>query len=125
MRKLDKLDKIFELQKNFDTELEKTRDLSGITINDWVQKEVLAMVAELMEVLNEVNYKWWKNPKEIQMDCLKEEMIDVLHFYVSTCIKLGMDADEVFEVYQKKNQENQNRQKGLSEKPGYAVCDLK
>lgn len=121
---MDKLEEIFRLQKKFDTELEKSRHLSGFTMEEWVQKKVLATVAELMEVIDEVNYKWWKNPKDVDMAHIKEEMIDVLHFFVSTCLTLGMTPDELYQIYVAKNQENQNRQKGLSQKKGYALEEL-
>lgn len=121
---MDKLEEIFRLQKKFDSELEQSRHLSGYTMEEWVQKKVLATVAELMEVIDEVNYKWWKNPKDVDMDHIKEEMIDVLHFFVSTCLTLGMTPDELYQIYVSKNQENQNRQKGLSHKKGYALEEL-
>jgi dimeric dUTPase (all-alpha-NTP-PPase superfamily) len=84
-----------------------------------MQKEVLAMISELSEVLDEVNFKWWKNPKPIDDDALKGELVDVLHFFVSMCLKSGMDADELFALYRAKNQENFDRQNGRSEKQGY------
>jgi dimeric dUTPase (all-alpha-NTP-PPase superfamily) len=31
-----------------------------------MQKEVLAMLSELSEVLDEVNFKWWKNPRPVE-----------------------------------------------------------
>jgi len=89
-------------------------------MQEWVQKDVLAMLSELAEVLDEVNFKWWKNPKEIDAPALNEELADVLHFFVSMCIHAGLDADELFRIYTEKNQENLNRQSGLSQKQGYA-----
>ena len=121
---MDKLDELFELQKQFDKELEENRNIHDISIDEWVQKGVLALIAELVEVVNEVNYKWWKNPFEINMDNLKEEMIDVLHFYISTCLKIGITPEEVLEIYKKKTHENILRQKGLSEKKGYAISEF-
>ena len=34
-------------------------------------------------MLEEVNYKWWKNPKPLDEAAIKEELVDVLHFFVS------------------------------------------
>ena len=125
MKREDKLDIIFRMQNSFDTEVVEKRNLQNITPDVWIQKETLAMLSELAELIDEVNFKWWKNPKEINYDNVKDELIDVLHFFSSMCLKVGMNADEVFERYMKKNEENFKRQHGESTKPGYAVKDLK
>lgn len=117
---MDKLDIIFKKQKEFDDKVAKERNLTH-SKEEWVQKFCLAIIDEVGELLNETNYKWWKNPKEINDDDLKEEIIDILHFVVGMSIKAGMDADELFEVYQKKNKENFARQAGLSDKKGYEI----
>jgi dimeric dUTPase (all-alpha-NTP-PPase superfamily) len=115
---MDKLDTIFQMQQSLDDDIAKRRNLS-YPKDIWMQKEVLAMISELSEVLDEVNFKWWKNPKPIDDDALKGELVDVLHFFVSMCLKSGMDADELFALYRAKNQENFDRQNGRSEKQGY------
>lgn len=120
-KKMDKLDTIFYMQNKFDSDLIKNRGLSDITPEQWIQKETLAMVSELAELLDEVNFKWWKNPKEINTGKIKEELIDILHFYVGMCLKIGMTSDEMYQIYMKKNEENFNRQYGKSEKKGYEI----
>lgn len=117
----DKLDIIFSLQKQFDDSVIAGRKLEGISMEEWLQKEVLAMISELAELLDEVNFKWWKNDKPINTDRVKEELVDILHFFVSMCLKAGMDSREVFARYIEKNKENFNRQKGTSRKQGYAL----
>ncbi|MDP2891740.1 MAG: dUTPase [Bacillota bacterium] len=118
---MDKLERIFELQKSFDDGLIKKRGLEAISMEEWLQKESLAVMAELSELLNEVNYKWWKNPKQVDMGAVKEELVDVLHFFVSMCIKAGLTAQELHDLYIQKNSENFKRQNGLSDKEGYAA----
>jgi dimeric dUTPase (all-alpha-NTP-PPase superfamily) len=118
---MDKLDTIFEYQGKFDAEIAEKRNLQSITMEEWIQKETLAMVSELAELIDEVNFKWWKNPKEIDHGAVKEELVDILHFLVSMCIKTGMDANELYGRYIEKNKENFDRQSGLSEKKGYEV----
>lgn len=117
----DKLETIFQMQNSFDSELIEKRGLQNITPEQWIQKETLAMLSELAELLDEVNFKWWKNPKEINNQAVKEELVDILHFFVSMCLKMNMTAQELFEMYIEKNKENFNRQKGLSAKPGYKI----
>jgi dimeric dUTPase (all-alpha-NTP-PPase superfamily) len=116
---MDMLEDIFRLQKSFDDDLIQRRQLEGVSMEEWMQKETLAIMTELSELLSEVNYKWWKNPKPVDHDAVKEELVDVLHFFVSMCIKSGMSAQELHDLYIAKNQENFNRQNGLSKKEGY------
>ncbi len=116
---MDKLENIFAYQNKFDTELVKNRGLEDITMDQWIQKETLAMLSELAELIDEVNFKWWKNEKQIDKDKVKGELVDILHFFVSMCLKTGMDADELHQRYLDKNAENFNRQHGKSEKKGY------
>lgn len=121
---MDKLDTIFAMQKAFDDELIRSRHLESIEREEWMQKLTLAMMDELSELINEVNYKWWKNPKPIDADSVKGELIDILHFLTSMCLKMGMSAQEMHDRYLAKNGENFDRQHGLSEKTGYAVADI-
>jgi dimeric dUTPase (all-alpha-NTP-PPase superfamily) len=121
---MDKLDKIFELQAKFDGEIAEKRNLKGITMEEWIQKETLAMLSELAELLDEVNFKWWKNPKEVNVNNVKDELIDILHFFASMCLKTGMDANEVWQRYKSKNEENFLRQYGASTKKGYELNKL-
>ena len=79
------------------------------------------MLSELAELLAEVNFKWWKNPKPINTDNVKEELIDILHFYIGMCLRMGMTSEELLQIYLKKNEENFNRQYGKSEKKGYEL----
>ena len=119
---MDKLEKIFEMQKLHDDDIAARRNLD-FTTEEWMQKEVLAILSELSEVLDEVNFKWWKNKKPLDTDALRGELVDILHFFVSMCIRSGMDADELFARYIEKNKENFDRQYGRSEKKGYEVID--
>ena len=116
---MDRLERIFQLQKAFNDELVTRRNLGDIPMEKWLQMQTLATISELSELLNEVNFKWWKNPKELDYAAIKEELVDILHFFVSMCLKVGMDADELCRLYTAKNRENFDRQQGRSEKPGY------
>lgn len=117
----DKLDMIFELQEKFDQDVIKNRKLENIQPEEWIQKQTLAVMSELAELLNEVNFKWWKNPKEVNTMKVKEELIDILHFFVGMCNRIGMSSTELFKIYIEKNKENFKRQYGLSDKKGYEL----
>lgn len=121
---MDKLAVIFELQKALDDDIASRRGLD-FTREQWIQKDVLAMLSELAELLDEVNFKWWKNAKPIDEAALHGELVDILHFFISMCIRAGLDADRLFEGYIAKNKENFDRQYGRSQKKGYAVDEGK
>ena len=121
---MDKLDVIFAMQEKFDQDVIKNRGLADVTPEEWIQKQTLAMLSELAELIAEVNFKWWKNPKPVDRDNVKEELVDILHFFVGMCNRSGMGSEELFSRYIKKNEENFRRQYGSSAKPGYALSDL-
>ncbi len=117
---MDKLDEIFAMQASLDAYIAETRGLEGkYTGSEWIQKKSLALIDEVTELLNEINYKWWKNEKPINDRAVKEELTDILHFFVSMCIDAGMTAGELHDIYCEKNKENIARQQGLSQKKGY------
>lgn len=122
MEEKDKLEVIFELQKKLDSDIQERRNLD-FTMEEWLQKDVLAMVSELSELLDEVNFKWWKNKKPVDEEALHGELVDILHFFISMCIRSGMDADKLYEGYIAKNKENFDRQYGRSQKKGYDVTE--
>jgi len=115
----DKLDIIFEMQNKLDTDIANLRNLNDIPTDEWIKMQTLAMISELAEVLDEVNFKWWKNPKEIDYNLLKNELVDLVHFLTGMCLRAGMTSDELFARYIDKNKENFDRQYGKSTKKGY------
>ena len=74
----------------------------------WIRKYLQALIVEIAEVFEETGYKWWKS-KDINEEALKEELIDALHFLLSAMLLAGMNAEEVFKVYVKKNEKNFTR----------------
>lgn len=123
-KNMDKLDKMFEMQKLLNDDIAKRRYLDRSDKSLWIQKQTLAMMSELAELIDEVNFKWWKNPKPLDDEKIKYEIVDIFHFFMSMCITAGMSADELYELYKNKNKENFDRQDGLSEKQGYK-CEKK
>ena len=117
---MDKLERIFEMQNLLDTDIRQKRQLE-FSREEWMQKEVLAMLSELSEVLDEVNFKWWKNKKPVDTEALQGELVDILHFFVSMCLHAGLSAETLYEKYMMKNKENFDRQYGRSERKGYEI----
>ena len=116
----DRLETIFEWQRRFQEDLEARRGLD-YDQSTWIQKQALALMVELGEVLEEAQFKWWKNAAPIDPDKLHEELVDVLHFFVAMCLAAGMSAEDLYQGYLRKNAENFRRQEGLSTKPGYGA----
>lgn len=116
---MDRLDEIFRMQEALNADIIRCRHLEGISDTEWIQKQTLAMLSEMAELLDEVNFKWWKNPKPVDARAVKEELVDILHFFVSMCLRAGLSPQEMYDIYKQKNHENLNRQLGLSDKPGY------
>jgi len=117
---VDKLDKIFTMQQDLDSYMDRKRSFkSKYTPEEWVQKKSLALIDEVGELLDEVNYKWWKNPKTLDKQAISEELVDILHFWVSMCLDMGLTAEDIYKVYKKKNQDNKDRQTGKIIKDGY------
>ena len=117
---MDRLEHMMTIQKSLNDAIREKRNLKDISPETWIQKQTLAMLSEMAELLDEVNFKWWKNPKAIDKPALKEELVDILHFFLSMCLEAGMSAEEMYLIYLNKNAENFARQEGKSQKPGYA-----
>lgn len=119
---MDKLEHIFLLQEKLDTKISEKHQIN-YSVETWIEKEILAIISELGEVLGETNFKWWKNSQEINREALKEEIIDVFHFLISLCLKVGITPEELYGAYVAKNTENILRQEGLSQKKGYSISE--
>ncbi|HHV78915.1 MAG TPA: dUTPase [Firmicutes bacterium] len=117
---MDKLERVFELQRQLDDMIQERWKIA-FDQSTWVQKETLAMIDELMELLNLTGFKWWKKSPAMDRNKIVEELTDVFHFFISTCLKLEIGPEELFEAYVRKNRENRLRQLGLSTKDGYVA----
>jgi dimeric dUTPase (all-alpha-NTP-PPase superfamily) len=71
----------------------------------------LALKQESAEAIDSLSWKWWKKMDD-DWDNVKIELVDMLHFWVSMCTIAGLSAQEVIELYFKKNQLNFKRQEG-------------
>lgn len=116
----DMLKSIFDAQFELDKFIsDQHPDKLPQSISEWVIKLTVAMESEIDEVRGEVNWKHWKPEKEIDVEKLHEEVIDLWHFLVSLSQKVGLTPDKVHEVYMTKREENFKRQKGESQEKDY------
>jgi hypothetical protein len=71
-----------------------------------------AIVHECCELDNELNWKPWKNSRDLATNREERlfEMADILHFFVQLALDQGFSASEIYSAYIAKNDENRRRQ---------------
>lgn len=77
--------------------------------NQWLARYSKAMGEELGELDRELLWKWWSKDK-IDIQNIRVELIDILHFLISAMICAGLSADKVFDIYKQKHAVNRARQ---------------
>jgi len=84
----------------------------------WVLNYTRAASQEMAELIDSVPWKWWAKYQEFDKQNAKVEVVDLFHFLISLAQVLGMDAQDVHDLYNQKNKLNFKRQDD-----GYAVKD--
>ena len=108
---MDKFEELFDLQAAFNKRIGV--DTEGMSDEDkaqWILNYTRAMQQELAELVDSVPWKWWAKYQEFDEQNAKVEVIDLFHFLISLAQVLGMSAEDVYEIYTKKNKVNHNRQ---------------
>jgi len=110
----DKLKLIFDKQANLQDKLYGLDNL--IKNQEFINVNILAMLDELSEVLRETEWKnpnkikyGWKKTQKFNEENFKEELVDLLHFFINLCIASGMDDNELLFRYINKNKVNHKR----------------
>ena len=78
-------------------------------VNEWLGKYLTAMDDEGRELREELLWKWWSKDF-LDMQNIRVEIVDQLHFWMSLALTAGMDAQSVFSLYMQKNAVNHKRQ---------------
>jgi len=104
----DKLESIFELQKEFVSMMKQNR--FPTTKEERISSLCTAIIHEAVELQRLTNWKWWKTPVKFNEMKAKEELIDIWHFVVHASIELGMEPKDILNEYQRKNLINRERQ---------------
>ncbi len=101
------------LRENFDPQV----------AGKWINNYLAAMSSELEELRNCTFWKHWcaeaRQGRRFELHDLQNarvEVIDMLFFWISLAQCLGLDADDVFRLYQQKLKVNHDRQSN-----GYAM----
>jgi dimeric dUTPase (all-alpha-NTP-PPase superfamily) len=77
--------------------------------NEWLVNYSKAIKEELLELDDELLWKWWSKDK-VDMQNIRVELIDILHFLVSAMMCAGLSAEKVFDIYRQKHAINIKRQ---------------
>ncbi len=77
--------------------------------NTWISNYSRAMREELNELDEDLLWKWWSKDT-IDIQNIRVELVDILHFLVSAMICAGLTPEKVFDVYRQKHAVNLNRQ---------------
>ncbi len=77
--------------------------------NTWLLKYLTADDAESKELRESLLWKWWSKDK-IDIQNVRVEIIDKLHFLISLAQAAGMSADDMHRLYTAKHAVNNNRQ---------------
>lgn len=122
----DRLDLIFERQGEL---LDKYREIEEAALpcivpdelpvdydtrhgQHQIKERLFNCIIEIAETIDCMKNKAWKQSMvETDINHLKEEMADALHFYVEACILIGISAQELTDLYLRKNAVNQFRQR--------------
>jgi dimeric dUTPase (all-alpha-NTP-PPase superfamily) len=128
----DKLDQLFTLQSELNDRIFAKKDIRdregkiltmatliaeaqqgeigpNTKVNEWLGKYQQALDDEGRELKEELLWKWWSKD-HLDMQNIRVEIIDQLHFWMSLALTAGMDADTVFKIYMQKNAVNHARQ---------------
>jgi dimeric dUTPase (all-alpha-NTP-PPase superfamily) len=119
MELMDKLQEIFDLQK--DLNLRIGVDTDHLTESDrekWVLNYARAMSQEIAEITDSVPWKWWAKYQKFDQQNARVEVVDMLHFLVSLAQVLGMSASDLHDAYTRKHKVNVQRQEA-----GYSTKD--
>lgn len=68
-----------------------------------------AIMTEAGELWVASGGKWWSN-KKYSDDERREELVDLLHFFLAYCVEMGISANELYDEYTKKLSLNYKRQ---------------
>ena len=91
------------------TALENNEIMVNDLPNEWLVKYAKALKEELLELDDELLWKWWSKDK-IDMQNIRVELIDILHFLISAMMCAGLSAEKVFDIYKQKHAINIKRQ---------------
>lgn len=68
-----------------------------------IKENLFALIVEVTEALDEINWKPWRaRDKIIDREKLAEELVDVLQFWLNAASAAGLTAPKIAETYYRK-----------------------
>jgi len=101
---LETCDFILEIFKPIDHDLGPNR-----LVNEWLKRYADAMEWEIDELRESLCKKFWSKDK-VDLQNVRVELIDILHFLISAMIVAGMTPESILQVYSQKHAINLKRQ---------------
>jgi dimeric dUTPase (all-alpha-NTP-PPase superfamily) len=108
---MDKLDIIFIYQLQLQYKLKTMPFKNQKKRQEYINIMSLALIDEIMEALRETKYKPWKKQQQFNKEKFREELIDAWHFLINLTLASGMDTNDLYEAFVKKNKINIERNK--------------
>jgi dimeric dUTPase (all-alpha-NTP-PPase superfamily) len=119
MDKPDQLRELFRMQRELNERIGvRTEGMDETAKTQWLLNYCRAMSQEIAELTDSVPWKWWAKYQKFDEQNARVEVVDLFHFLISLAQVLGMNADDVFQAYVRKNEVNFKRQE-----TGYRVKD--
>jgi len=118
---MDKLEKMYNQQRDFNVLLRDEREMPDfpLDLSEKKNQQILKGLAhECMHELFEANHLL-KNSKahrvtevkDFDRESYKEELVDALHYFFGIVIYSGISVDELYEAFMKKGEVNVRRVK--------------
>ena len=104
----DKFDIMYNAQLESQLYLSRYVDHACYPENDLVGKQqlfkdvLLLLIKECTEVLDEINFKHHMKRKIVDKEALKEELIDVLKYWMNLCLLYDIKSEEIIDIFMKK-----------------------
>lgn len=110
---MDMLSDIFDRQSKLMTKYglhpEQLIYLPNGSIDDIALKVVYALIREVVEIGDELPWRWWHDKEAVSHPKLFKEVVDAMHLLVEIGIMYGMTPEVFYNNYCDKNSENFDR----------------
>lgn len=107
----DSLKEMFAMQKSLNKRIGVDTDsLDEEGKIKWTLNYARALSQETAELTDSVPWKWWAKYQKFDVTNARVEVIDIFHFLISLAQVLGLEAEDVYNGYMKKNKVNFARQ---------------
>ena len=106
------LDVMFAIQKDFEKPWVNFKNKNVKYKEERTEKMLVSAIEELIELRREINVKEWKRTRKgVNVNKIREELIDVIHFVITIALIWDLTPTSLFEKFIDKQMVNRTRQK--------------